>query len=402
MSKSNVLRSTSSEQSVSVPSKVPGEVMPWELTGWEARFIKRGMISRGGCGEVLLVEDRDTKEVVALKRPLADDPDWLSRFKREIEEQTRAKHHNVMPVLAHADDFRWFTMPRASYSLKDHGSGMSDDEIAALVREICYGLQHIHKLGMVHRDVKPQNILYIEDFPYGRWVVADLGLVRRPRGQTTRTHTGPGMFGTEGFVAPEVIGAPHFASSRADVFSLGRTIGWLTSGVVPVQGEPSKARGAWLTLVSKMTEPNAEDRLPDMDAVLRELVAVERLLRQERRAGWGTTDAAAAITALESAVIVAILESAVEPSNPDADPVAGVHSIARTVSGYGMAGVRAGLSHLQTRGLVALQGVQTEDGWTRGWALTEAGWAWVCSQADRLPLKVEPALPAKSDDVIPF
>ena len=122
-------------------------------------------------------------------------------------------HPNVMPVLDADPDGRWFIMPLANGSAASHADRLRETRrLRGLVEAVCEGLRQPHADGWIHRDIKPANILLLQ----GRWVVADWGLGRRPRGQTSvprRTRTGTG-FGSEGFAAPDDVRQPPRLDAR--------------------------------------------------------------------------------------------------------------------------------------------------------------------------------------------
>jgi serine/threonine protein kinase len=93
-----------------------------------------------------------------------------------------------------------------------------------------------HEIGWIHRDLKPSNLLQLD----GRWTVADWGLTRRPRGQTTdpdRTRVGAPL-GTDGWAAPELSADAHAAGPQADIYSIGQIIGWAVTGRRPLVNIP--------------------------------------------------------------------------------------------------------------------------------------------------------------------
>jgi serine/threonine protein kinase len=134
-----------------------------------------------------------------------------------------------------------------------------------MVDEAAQGLEAAHALGVVHRDVTPRNILLLADKKGARWVVGDWGMVRRPRGLTSTMRTRPGdPFGTEGFVAPEVMINAHGATERADVYSLGRVFGFALTGEIPVPNIPQEVPEKWRLLVRMLTEQNPDRRVQTM------------------------------------------------------------------------------------------------------------------------------------------
>jgi len=185
-------------------------------------------IATGGQAVVTRAVHRMTGRVVALKKRKDGNPEAADRMRREIDVQTSIQHVNVMPIIdADTDDYAWFTMPLAESPLADSILPLATDQLVTVLTETIAGLQVAHKLGFVHRDVKPSNILRVCDEHGDRWVVADWGIVRRPHGATTSDHTHTGvMLGTDGFAPPEAYADSHSASFSWDSYSLGRVAAW--------------------------------------------------------------------------------------------------------------------------------------------------------------------------------
>ncbi|MEV7969284.1 hypothetical protein AB0O34_25340 [Sphaerisporangium sp. NPDC088356] len=179
--------------------------------------------------------------------------------------QQYGDHPNVMPVLDADPGGRWFIMPHANGSAADHLHRLRETTaLRGLVEAACEGLRQPHADGWTHRDIKPANILHLQ----GRWVVADWGLGRRPRGQTSvpgRTRTGSG-FGSEGFAAPELrSGNPRDATPATDIYSIGRLIGAILTGQPPETNIPLLPEtGPWRDVAAKATH-----RAQDVDEFLR-------------------------------------------------------------------------------------------------------------------------------------
>jgi serine/threonine protein kinase len=142
-----------------------------------------------------------------------------------------------MPVLDADPESTWFVMPFAQFTAEQRRDQLTDlPGLRKLVSALCSVLSAAHKEGWVHRDIKPANVLLHD----GRWVLADWGIARRPRGQTTdpqRTRVGV-RFGSDGFAAPELSDDAHRATATADVYSLGQLIGWAVTGEMPAVNVP--------------------------------------------------------------------------------------------------------------------------------------------------------------------
>ncbi|MFJ6141116.1 serine/threonine-protein kinase [Kitasatospora sp. NPDC092286] len=216
---------------------------------------------QGGQGNVHRALHKATGIPVAFKKLNSQLPSARARMKREIEIGAMLTGHpNAMPVLDHAADHSWFVMPWAEATAVDRRADLKKDEaLRTLLRDVCAALEEAHSHGWIHRDIKPANILYLE----GRWTLADWGLGRRPRGQTTnadRTRVGQ-PYGSEGFAPPELSVDAHQAGPPADVFSLGQLIGWVLTGQDPSPNIPLiPAAGPWRGVVKAATQLNPAHR----------------------------------------------------------------------------------------------------------------------------------------------
>ena len=197
------------------------------------------LMGLGGMGAVFRVRDEDYDSVKALKICLSPDQD--RRFDREVRNMRKVKHPNVMSVLdsgiceegAYHPEwlFPFFTMPLASKSLADEIPNIVGDEdrVLKILREIVDGLTAIHETGMVHRDIKPQNVLLID----GKWCVADLGLsVLTSRETTTLTQSNQ-FLGTYKYAAPEQFSDAKHSTIQTDVFQLGKLAYEMLTGKDP-------------------------------------------------------------------------------------------------------------------------------------------------------------------------
>lgn len=159
------------------------------------------------------------------------------RFKREIDALKTAEGHHVMPVLDCDETYSWYSMPIATHTLHQVPVPAPMDDCLAVLEAVTTALQPIHDKGQVHRDLKPQNILWLDNEEGARWVVADFGIVRNPVGLTTAelTHIG-GLTGTKGWAAPEQYNDAHSSTITADVYAAGAIFAWMLTGTAPNYG----------------------------------------------------------------------------------------------------------------------------------------------------------------------
>ena len=219
-------------------------------------------------------------ERVALKRvALAGSAEALAaaraRIRREAEVLGQLDHPGIVPLLDVVDDGDdvVLVMPwLRGGSLADRGV-MSPAEIEALADHLLPALAAAHRAGVVHRDVKPANVLFDDD---SRPLLADFGVATARDATAGLTVGGLGPVGTAGFVAPEQVrGEP--VGPAADVFSLGATLRWAATGVGPY-GEGSSELLLWRAARGKV------DRCPKtLPAALRHRIDAMLDPRAERR-----------------------------------------------------------------------------------------------------------------------
>src|SRR6184192_3931612 len=170
-------------------------------------------IGRGGMGVIYRARQRHSRRIVALKRILAhhaDSYDTLVRFRREAEAVASLDHPNILPIYEVSegeDGLPFFSMKfAAGGSLVDAARSLRADprQIVRLIAKVTRGVQHAHLQGILHRDLKPGNILLDGR---GEPLVSDFGLAKwlDTASDLTRTLT---IFGTPGYVAPEQAQGP--------------------------------------------------------------------------------------------------------------------------------------------------------------------------------------------------
>jgi TolB-like protein len=180
---------------------------------------------------------------VAIKRVLsyhADSQDTLMRFRREAQAAANLDHPNILPIYEVSeshDGLPFFSMKFASGgSLLEAAPALRSEprRAVALMAKVARALQYAHEQGILHRDLKPGNILLDAR---GEPMVSDFGLAKwlEPTGRLTRT---PSIFGTPGYIAPEQVnGSDSKLTSAADVYGLGAVLFDLLTGRPPFTGE---------------------------------------------------------------------------------------------------------------------------------------------------------------------
>ncbi len=203
------------------------------------RYAIGAPLGRGGMGVVCHAVDRATGRTVALKRLAmghGDEDGFRARFTREVRAMARIHHPNVVGIHASGEDAAgpWFAMDLCEGgSLADRlrAGPLSPADARALVGDVLAALAAIHGAGLIHRDVKPANILRDGN----RWRVSDFGIVRDTTGATTVTQAGM-ILGTPDYLAPE-----HLRESPVgpgvDLYALGAVLHHALTGAPPYRAD---------------------------------------------------------------------------------------------------------------------------------------------------------------------
>jgi tetratricopeptide (TPR) repeat protein/tRNA A-37 threonylcarbamoyl transferase component Bud32/TolB-like protein len=200
-------------------------------------------IARGGMGVIYRAREPHSDRIVALKCILAyqgDSDQALARFRREAETAARLDHPNIVPIYCvgeTADGSPFFTMkyaPNGSLAQASASTRPEPRQSARLMAKVAQAVQYAHERGVLHRDLKPGNILLDGR---GEPLVSDFGLARCEgiASHLTRSLT---SFGTPGYIAPEQADGPAAQlTPGADIYSLGAILFELLSGRLPFPGD---------------------------------------------------------------------------------------------------------------------------------------------------------------------
>ena len=244
------------------------------------RYELEELVGTGGMSTVFRAHDRQLERRVAIKilhEHYAGDPEYLERFRREARAVAQLSHPNIVTVIDRGDD------EGRQYIVFEHVEGENLKELVQregslpvrqaleLALAVADGLAFAHDHGLVHRDVKPQNVLLSNE---GEVKVTDFGIARSLHVEHGVTLTGT-VLGTGEYLAPEQAGGKP-VSPATDVYSLGVVLWELLAGDVPFVGENFVAVA--LRHVNE-PPPSLRDRRPDVSPRLE--AAVDRALAKD-------------------------------------------------------------------------------------------------------------------------
>jgi streptogramin lyase len=256
-----------------------------DRTGTEiAGYRIESLIARGGMGEVYLATQSFPERKVALKllpHDLATDAAFRERFIRESNAAASVEHPNIVPVYGAGESSgelyiaMRYVQGEDLRSLLDREGPLPPERAARICSQIADALEEAHEHGLVHRDVKPGNILISKG---DRAYLTDFGLIRRSKLETDLTKTGQFM-GTVDYVAPEQIKGEE-VDGRADIYSLGCVLYECLTGDRPF-GRETEVATLYAHLEDPPTMPSA--RRPELSRDLNAVVAKAMAKRPDDR-----------------------------------------------------------------------------------------------------------------------
>ena len=258
----------------SLPSPAGGpsgaSLPPGTLLGTRYEILQ--LLGQGGMGAVYRARDLELDRIVALKviRPeLAIHPEILQRFKQELILARQITHRNVIRIfdLGEASGIKFITMEfiegQDLKSLITEKGRLSNDEVVRIAEQICAALEVAHGEGVVHRDLKPQNIMLDKN---GRVAVMDFGIARSVEaGGMTQTGM---LVGTPDYMSPEQVMGER-VDVRADLFAVGVILYEMLAGSLPYKAESTQA--AMYKRTRELPKPLSEVE-PTVPALLSDVV----------------------------------------------------------------------------------------------------------------------------------
>ena len=193
------------------------------------------LLDRGGMSTVYLATNRQNQQEVAIKMVHGSHVDNSERFQREIEIVRTLTHEHILPILDNGtyEDWYYMVMPYiegGTLQGRIERQLLPLDDAGVILEQVADALQYAHEKGIIHRDIKPTNVLLQgDDYIY----LADFGVAKASDADNSLTHTGA-MIGTPKYMAPELAFEP--ATTVSDVYSLGVLLYQMLTGRVPFEG----------------------------------------------------------------------------------------------------------------------------------------------------------------------
>jgi len=255
------------------------------------RYEIERTLGRGGMSTVYLARDGALQRPVALKvlaGDLGGDASFRTRFLREARIAARLSHPNVVRVYdaGEADGLPYIVMEyvpgETVADVLERAGKLPPEAAVELVAQACEGLQHAHERGLVHRDVKPQNLLVRDD---GCVKIVDLGIARAAE-STHLTQHGT-ILGTAAYLSPEQA-AGEGVTAAADVYSLGAVLYELLTGETPYRFSSLAELAAKQTSGEIVPPRDVEPSIPDrLEAVVMRCLARDPRFRPPSAAELG-------------------------------------------------------------------------------------------------------------------
>jgi eukaryotic-like serine/threonine-protein kinase len=264
------------------------------------RYELQDVVGSGGMSSVYRARDTVLERTVAIKilhEHFSDDPEYVERFRREARALAQLNHPNIVTVIDRGEfEGRQFIVfehveGENLKELVDREGQLPVDQALALVHQVARGLAFAHEHGIVHRDVKPHNVLIDQD---GVAKVTDFGIARSLEPADGLTETGT-LLGTSEYIAPEQASG-HRVDERSDQYSLAAVLYELLTGDPPYKGDN------FMAVAMKHIQqpvPSVRDTRPDVSPRLDAIVARAMAKRPEDR--FPSTEAMTA--ALEAALV---------------------------------------------------------------------------------------------------
>ncbi len=259
-----------------------------------------GKLGAGAMAVVYKAKQLSLNRIVAIKvlpKRFSENPEYVARFYKEGQAAGKLNHNNIVQAVdvGEAGGYHYFVMEYVEGKTihEDIAAGkvFSEDEAIDITIQVAHALQHAHNCGLIHRDVKPKNIMIN---PAGIVKLADMGLARETTDIETAESEKGRAYGTPYYIAPEQIRGEIDIDGRADIYGLGATLYHMCTGRVPFMADdPSDVMRKHLKekltppdhintrlsagiseVIEVMMAKNKQDRYNNIEELLEDLEAV--------------------------------------------------------------------------------------------------------------------------------
>lgn len=257
-------------------------------------------LGQGAMAVVFKAKQLSLDRIVAIKvlpKRLSENPEFVERFYREGRAAARLNHANIVQAydVGESGGYHYFVMEyidgKTVYEIITDGRPVEEKESIRIILQCASALQHAHDQGLIHRDVKPKNLMLTKS---GDVKLADMGLAREVGDYVTATAEAGRAYGTPYYISPEQIRGEISIDARADIYGLGATFYHMVTGRVPFDGttpsavmhkhlkEPlippdhlNKSLSAGVgEIIEVMMAKSPDDRYPSMAELIADMQAV--------------------------------------------------------------------------------------------------------------------------------
>lgn len=228
-----------------------------------------------------------TVAIKVLPRRLSENPEYVERFYSEGKAAAKLNHPNIVQAIdvGEVGGYHYFVMEyvegHSLHDEMDQGKRFSEAEALRVIIQVARALEHAHAQGLIHRDVKPKNIMMTKD---GQAKLADMGLAREVGDAAAAQAEAGRAYGTPYYISPEQIRGEVDIDFRADIYSLGATLYHLVTGQVPFEA-PTPAAVMHKHLKTPLVPPDHINT--SLSAGLGEVVEV--MMAKDRRRRYAST-----------------------------------------------------------------------------------------------------------------
>lgn len=257
-------------------------------------------LGQGAMAVVFKAKQLSLDRIVAIKvlpKRLSENPEFVERFYREGRAAARLNHAHIVQAfdVGESGGYHYFVMEyidgQTIYDVIQDGKRLEEAKALRMMLQSAKALEHAHAQGLIHRDVKPKNLMLTKE---GEIKLADMGLAREMGDLVTASQEAGRAYGTPYYISPEQIRGEMTIDARADIYGLGATFYHMVTGQVPFDGpSPSAVMHKHLKdpleppdhlnhslsagvgeIIEVMMAKDADDRYPSMTEVIMDMEAV--------------------------------------------------------------------------------------------------------------------------------